>query len=93
VLRGSGAHVTSYRAVTKKELEMYAFVLWLTLTFRLYYHSKKDMSGEENMVLSHIQASGNEGPFTNVDGSNEIKNRHNYFFLGRNMDETPEGEN
>jgi hypothetical protein len=28
-----------------------------------------------------------------VDGSNEIKNRHNYFFLGRNMDETPEGEN
>jgi hypothetical protein len=24
-------------------------------------NSKRDMSGEENMVLSHIQASGSEG--------------------------------
>ncbi|KIM92356.1 hypothetical protein PILCRDRAFT_810404 [Piloderma croceum F 1598] len=47
VLKGSGDNVSSYRAVTKKELEI-----------------KKDMSGEENMVLSHIQASGNEGIWT-----------------------------
>lgn len=34
---------------------------------RLIMHRKKDMSGEENMVLSHIQASGNEGtPATSV---------------------------
>ena len=26
-----------------------------------YFCRKKDMSGEETMVLSHIQASGNEG--------------------------------
>ncbi|KAF7982819.1 hypothetical protein HWV62_25759 [Athelia sp. TMB] len=46
-MKGPGDKITSYRAVTKKELEI-----------------KKDMTGEESMVLSHIQASGTEGIWT-----------------------------
>lgn len=55
---------TSFRVVMKQELEVYAKsspVIYIMNVFWLYQSSKKDMTGEETMVLSHIQASGNEG--------------------------------
>lgn len=36
-------------------------LLFSVLTYMPLFNRKKDMSGEEAMVLSHIQASGNEG--------------------------------
>ncbi|KZP08873.1 hypothetical protein FIBSPDRAFT_874126 [Athelia psychrophila] len=55
-MKGPGDRITSYRAVTKKELEV-----------------KKDMTGEESMVLSHIQASGTEGIWTkHLKGKTEL---------------------
>lgn len=53
----------SYRAVQKNELETCELRLslldmcWLTL----FFFSKKGLSGEENMVLGHIQAAANQG--------------------------------
>lgn len=63
VMTSSGG-VTAFRAVMKKEVDLYVFsmtLLFSVLAWILYFRRKKDMSGEETMVLSHIQASGNEG--------------------------------
>jgi DNA-directed RNA polymerase III subunit RPC6 len=52
----------SFRAVMKKEIEVYASYLNLIpVTLLIAPCRKKDMSGEEAMVLGHIQASENEG--------------------------------
>jgi len=52
----------SFRAVMKKEIEVCVSCLKsVSMMFLIAPYSKKDMSGEEAMVLGHIQASANEG--------------------------------
>lgn len=52
----------SFRAVMKKEIEVCVLCLYsFSVMFLIAAYRKKDMSGEEAMVLGHIQASANEG--------------------------------
>lgn len=61
----SSSGVTAFRAVMKKEMDVCVFyACCLSFLTWMPFRRKKDMSGEEAMVLSHIQASGNEGIWT-----------------------------
>jgi DNA-directed RNA polymerase III subunit RPC6 len=63
----------SFRAVMKKEIEVYASYLNLIpVTLLIAPCRKKDMSGEEAMVLGHIQASENEGEIPTCQTSQAI---------------------
>jgi len=56
------AGAISFRAVMKKEIEVCVLYLYsIPVMSLIAAYRKKDMSGEEAMVLGHIQASGNEG--------------------------------
>ena len=59
-----GGKQISYKAVLKKEMEMFVYQLtWWNLPVLIPCPPrKKEMSGDENMVLNHIQTAGNEGP-------------------------------
>jgi len=51
----------SYRAVQKNELEAYGMLFVSCVLFPYFCHRKKGLSGEESMVLGHIQVAANQG--------------------------------
>ena len=54
----------SYRAVQKNELDACGMLFYLVCTipdFPDFCYRKKGLSGEESMVLGHIQVAANQG--------------------------------
>jgi len=53
----------SYRAVQKNELDACGMLFRLVCTIPDFCHRKKGLSGEESMVLGHIQVAANQGDY------------------------------